>query len=34
MLKLILKLEDFPRPDDAAEAVALAFCHLQTRKYL
>ena len=34
MLKLILKLEDFPRPDDAADAVALAFCHLQTRKYL
>lgn len=34
MLKLVLKLEDFPRPDDAADAVALAFCHLQTKKYL
>ncbi|MHB0975812.1 MAG: crossover junction endodeoxyribonuclease RuvC [Candidatus Aquicultorales bacterium] len=27
MVKLLLKLDDIPRPDDAADALALAICH-------
>ena len=33
MLKLLLKLDDVPRPDDAADGVALALCHLQTHRF-
>ena len=33
MLKLLLKLDDVPRPDDAADGVAIAMCHLQTHKF-
>lgn len=28
MLRLMLGLEDVPRPDDAADAIAVAICHL------
>lgn len=31
MVKAILKLEEIPRPDDAADALAIAICHLNTR---
>ncbi len=34
MLKLLLHLEDVPRPDDAADGVALALCHMQTQMSL
>ena len=30
MVKNILKLEALPRPDDAADALALAICHIHT----
>jgi len=33
MVKIILELEDLPRPDDAADALAVAICYLHsTRK--
>ena len=28
MVKLTLGLEDLPKPDDAADALAIAICHL------
>ena len=28
MVKIILRLESFPKPDDAADVVAIALCHL------
>ena len=30
MLKLMLGLDDIPRPDDAADAAAIAVCHLHS----
>jgi crossover junction endodeoxyribonuclease RuvC len=33
MVQQILKLEEIPRPDDAADGVAIALCHLQTARY-
>lgn len=30
MMKTILGLDDIPRPDDAADALAVAVCHLQS----
>jgi crossover junction endodeoxyribonuclease RuvC len=32
MVKNILKLKCVPKPDDAADAVAIAICHLNSRK--
>lgn len=32
MVKNILKLKSIPKPDDAADAVAIAICHLNSRK--
>ena len=32
MVKRILKLEQIPKPDDAADAVAAALCHIYSRK--
>jgi crossover junction endodeoxyribonuclease RuvC len=29
MVRTILALDDIPRPDDAADALAVAICHLQ-----
>ena len=34
MLKLVLKLDTIPKPDDAADGVAIALCHLQTNRFL
>lgn len=34
MVQRQFKLKDLPRPDDAADALAIALCHLQTRKEL
>jgi crossover junction endodeoxyribonuclease RuvC len=31
MVALILKLKSIPRPDDAADALAIALCHAQTK---
>lgn len=34
MVKNILKLKELPRPDDAADALAIAICHQQSRNLL
>ncbi|MBV7338956.1 crossover junction endodeoxyribonuclease RuvC [Chloroflexi bacterium TSY] len=33
MVRQHLELTDIPRPDDAADGVAIAICHLQTAQY-
>ena len=32
MVRALLGLKDLPRPDDAADALAVAICHLHSRK--
>ncbi len=32
MVKTILHLKDIPQPDDAADALAIAMCHINTKK--
>jgi crossover junction endodeoxyribonuclease RuvC len=32
MLKILLDLKDIPKPDDAADALAVALCHLHSQK--
>ncbi|HBO16601.1 MAG: Crossover junction endodeoxyribonuclease RuvC [Candidatus Moranbacteria bacterium GW2011_GWE2_35_2-] len=32
MVKSILKLKEIPKPDDTADAIAIAICHLNSRK--
>ncbi len=34
MIKLILCLKEIPKPDDAADALAIAVCHMNSRKLL
>ncbi len=34
MIKAILNLDEAPQPDDAADALAVAICHINSRKYL
>ncbi len=33
MVQMILKLDEVPQPDDAADALAIAICHSSSRKY-
>ncbi len=33
MIKNVLKLKEIPKPDDAADALAVSFCHLNSRLY-
>lgn len=33
MVQLLLKLEVIPRPDDAADALAIAICHLHSSRF-
>jgi crossover junction endodeoxyribonuclease RuvC len=33
MVRVLLGLEDIPRPDDAADALAIAICHIHSSKY-
>ena len=33
MVRILLKLPSIPRPDDAADAAAVAICHLNTSSY-
>ena len=33
MVQRLLDLPDIPRPDDAADGVAIALCHLQTEQF-
>jgi crossover junction endodeoxyribonuclease RuvC len=32
MVRALLNLEEIPRPDDAADALAVAICHIHSRK--
>jgi crossover junction endodeoxyribonuclease RuvC len=34
MVRILLRLKVIPRPDDAADAAAVAICHLHTASYL
>jgi len=34
MVKSVLKIKNIPRPDDAADALAVALCHQQSRKIM
>jgi crossover junction endodeoxyribonuclease RuvC len=33
MIKIILNMDHIPRPDDAADALAIAVCHIHSRAY-
>lgn len=33
MVRMLLALDDIPRPDDAADALAVALCHAQSARY-
>lgn len=33
MVRVLLTLPEIPRPDDAADALAIAICHLNTNQY-
>jgi crossover junction endodeoxyribonuclease RuvC len=33
MVRVMLKLNDIPKPDDAADALAVAICHLHSYKF-
>jgi crossover junction endodeoxyribonuclease RuvC len=32
MVKALLNLDEIPKPDDAADALAVAICHLHTAR--
>ena len=32
MVKVLLELDEIPKPDDAADALAVAICHIHSRK--
>ena len=34
MVKLLLKMDDIPRPDDAADALAVGICHLHSTRII
>jgi crossover junction endodeoxyribonuclease RuvC len=33
MVQALLRLEDLPHPDDAADALAVAICHISHHTY-
>ena len=33
MVKLLLNLDEIPRPDDAADALAVAICHMHSAQF-
>jgi crossover junction endodeoxyribonuclease RuvC len=33
MVKALLELEEVPQPDDAADALAIAICHLHSARF-
>lgn len=33
MVRILLNLNEIPRPDDAADALAVAICHLNTQRF-
>lgn len=34
MVRVLLRLDEVPKPDDAADALAIAICHLNTRRFV
>ncbi len=34
MVKTLLNLKEIPRPDDAADGLAIAICHAHSRKFV
>jgi crossover junction endodeoxyribonuclease RuvC len=34
MVQAILRMEDLPKPDDAADALAIAICHVHSYRWL
>jgi crossover junction endodeoxyribonuclease RuvC len=34
MVKTLLSLKEIPKPDDAADALAIALTHLQSKNFL
>jgi crossover junction endodeoxyribonuclease RuvC len=34
MIKNVLRLDSIPKPDDTADALAVALCHINSRKYI
>ena len=34
MIKSVLKLKSIPKPDDTADALAVALCHINSRRYI
>lgn len=34
MVKILLKLDEVPKPNDAADALAVAICHISSQKFL
>jgi len=34
MVKTLLNLQEIPKPDDAADALAIAICHLNQRRFM
>jgi len=34
MIKSVLKLKSIPKPDDVADALAVALCHINSRRYI
>jgi crossover junction endodeoxyribonuclease RuvC len=34
MVKTLLRLKEIPKPDDAADALAIAMCHVNTARTL
>lgn len=34
MIKSVLKLKNIPKPDDTADALAVALCHINSRRYI
>jgi crossover junction endodeoxyribonuclease RuvC len=33
MVRVLLQLQEIPKPDDAADALAIAITHLNTKRY-
>ena len=33
MVKILLRLKEIPKPDDAADALAMAICHVHSQKF-
>jgi len=34
MIKSVLNLKSIPKPDDTADALTVALCHINSRRYI